>query len=181
MDSFLQPLKEAAREKALPWKLVPCGPRKEAFRRFRKAVSNGNDVANVLLVDAERPVNQSARDHLRSGEDNWSLDFASEDAFHLMVQTMEAWIVADPETLASYYGQDFRTQDLPRAPNLETVSKADLARGLEKATERTRKGRYHKIEHASDLLKRIDASKAKNRCPHCKRLFEKLGQIIAGA
>ena len=181
MDSFLQPIKESAREKALRWKLVCCGPRKEAFQGFRNAVRNGDDSVNVLLVDAEGPVNQSARDHLRSGEDNWDLDFASEDAVYLMVQAMEAWIVADPETLASYYGQGFRRRGLPRAANLERVSKTDLARGLEEATERTRKGRYHKIKHASDLLKRIDASKAKNRCPHCKMLFEKLGQIIAGA
>ena len=61
MDSFLQSLKEAAREKALRWKLVCCGPRKEAFQGFRNAVRNGDDVVNVLLVDAEGPVNQPAR------------------------------------------------------------------------------------------------------------------------
>ena len=143
MDWFLQPLKEAAREEALRWKLVCCGPRKEAFRGFRNAVRNGNDVVNVLLVDAERPVNQSSnRNHLQTGDDQWDLSFASEDAVHLMVQAMEAWIVADPETLASYYGQGFRAQRLPRASDLETVSKADLARGLEEASERTQKGSF---------------------------------------
>ena len=177
MDWFLQPLKEAARKKALRWKLVCCGPRKEAFQGFRNAVRNGSDVVNVLLVDAEAPVSKSARDHLQN-RDNWDLSFASEDAVHLMVQAMEAWIVADPETLASYYGQGFRAQRLARASDLETVSKADLARGLEEATERTQKGSYHKIRHASDLLKRIDANKAKNRCPHCRQLFDTLGQII---
>ena len=111
--------------------------------------------------------------------DKWDLSFASEDAVHLMVQSMEAWIIADPETLASYYGQGFRRRGLPRARNLETVSKADLIRRLEEATERTQKGRYHKIKHATDLLKRIDANKAKNRCPHCRQLFDTLGQIIA--
>ena len=39
--------------------------------------------------------------------------------------------------------------------------------------------RYHKIKHGSDLLKRTDESKAKHRCPHCKQLFDTLGQIIA--
>ena len=38
MDTFLQPLKEAARDKMLPWKLVCCGPRNEAFKRFQNAV-----------------------------------------------------------------------------------------------------------------------------------------------
>ena len=137
-------------------------------------------MVNVLLVDAEAPVRKSARDHLQD-RDNWDLSFASEDAVHLMVQSMEAWIVADAETLASYYGQGFRRRGLPRARNLETVSKADLIRRLGEATEHTRKGRYHKIKHASDLLKRIDANKAKNRCPHCRQLFDTLGKKIASA
>jgi len=37
MDALLRPLKEAARAKALRWKLVPCGARGEAFRGFRRA------------------------------------------------------------------------------------------------------------------------------------------------
>ena len=37
MDALLQPLKEAARAKALHWKLVPCGGRDKAFRGFRSA------------------------------------------------------------------------------------------------------------------------------------------------
>ena len=98
-----------------------------------------------------------------------------------MVQAMEAWIVADPETLASYYGQGFRTGSLSKAANLERVSKADLTRGMRGASENTQKGSYHKIRHASDLLERIDVNKAKNRYPHCKMLFEQLGQIIAEA
>ena len=55
MDAFLQSLKEAARNKALRWKLVCCGPRDEAFRGFRNAVSNGDNAVSVLLVDAEGP------------------------------------------------------------------------------------------------------------------------------
>ena len=180
MDWFLQPLKEAARKKALRWKLVCCGPRKEAFQGFRNAVRNGSDVVNVLLVDAEAPVSQPARDHLQD-RDKWDLSFASEDAVHLMVQSMEAWIVADAETLASYYGQGFRRRGLPRARNLETVSKADLIRRLEEASERTRKGRYHKIKHASDLLKRVEAEKVKARCCHCQRLFDEIGRIVDAA
>ena len=36
MGAFLQPLREAARNKALGWNLVCCGPRDEAFQRFQK-------------------------------------------------------------------------------------------------------------------------------------------------
>ncbi len=96
-----------------------------------------------------------------------------------MVQAMEAWIVADPSALARYYGQGFRLAALPKTRNLEEVSKQDLERGLRQATQATGKGRYHKIKHASDLLKRIDVSAVTSRCGHCKRLFDDLGKILA--
>jgi hypothetical protein len=99
---------------------------------------------------------------------------------HLMVQTMEAWIVADPDALADYYGQRFRRNALPRTANLETVAKPAVATALNNATRDTQKGVYHKIKHASDLLKRIDRAKVQDRCPRCKRMFTTLGQAIRG-
>ena len=98
-----------------------------------------------------------------------------------MVQAMEAWIVADPVALAEYYGQGFVEGQLPKAEYLEVLSKADLMRGLDRATRSTRKGRYLKIRHASDLLKRIDANKVKTRCTHCERLFETLDRTVTAA
>ena len=177
MDTFLQPLKEAARNKALSWKLVCCGPRNEAFQRFQNAVNSGDDVVNVLLVDAEGPVKNPARRHLQD-RDEWDLSFTCEDTVHLMVQTMETWIVADAAALRSYYGQRFRAQELPTT-NLEGVPKADIERSLRETTKATQKGRYHKIRHTSDLLKLIDVESVKARCPHCQRLFDEIGRIIS--
>ena len=180
MDRLLQPLKDAARARALHWKLVPCGGRDEAFRRFRDAVGNGDNAIVVLLVDAERPVSGAPHLHLQS-RDGWNMDFADEDTIHLMVQTMETWIVADPYALSGYYKQNFNDNVLPRRTNLEEVAKADIERALERATEHTQKGCYHKIKHASDLLKQIDVERVKARCPHCARLFDKLGPMIDAA
>ncbi len=180
MTGFLKPLKKAARNKELNLKVVVCGPRSEAFKRFRNAVNNSDNAVSVLLVDAEGPVNQSPRLHLRD-QDKWNLSFTSEDTIHLMVQTMETWIVADSGTLKSYYGQGFRPQKLPGARNLERVPKTDVESSLGEATKDTQKGRYHKIKHASDLLERIDAEKVKARCCHCRRVFKALGQIVDAA
>ena len=180
MTEFLKPLKEAARNKALPWKLVCCGPRNEAFQRFQNAVNDSADAVNVLLVDAEKPVNQLPRRHLRD-RDGWNLSFTREDTVHLMVQTMETWIVADPTALSSYYGQGFRTNKLPRVKNLESAPKTDVESSLREATKDTQKGRYHKIRHAGDLLKRIDAEKVKARCCHCQRLFDDIERIVDAA
>ena len=131
----------------------------------------------MLLVDAEGPVDEDPRSHLQL-RDEWDMQFAEEDTVHLMVQTMETWIVSDSDVLSRYYGQNFNKNMLPTAANLEEVAKADVARALDQATIRTLKGRYHKIRHASDLLKRIDVEKVKARCPHCKRLFDELKQMI---
>lgn len=182
MDTLLQPLKEAARAKALHWKLVACGARNEAFRKFRDEVGKGGDAIIVLLVDAEGPIpaDRGPRQHLQS-RDKWDMQFADEDTVHLMVQSMEAWIVADPDALSAYYGQNFNGNALPKRENLEMAPKADVARALNRATERTTKRRYKKIKHASDLLKRIDVEKVKDRCPHCARLFDVIGRMIDAA
>ena len=114
----------------------------------------------VLLVDAERPVQAQPRAHLYA-RDRWDLADVDDRAVHLMVQTMEAWIVADADALSSYYGQRFNERALPRAADLERVGKQDLENSLQRATAGTQKGRYRKIAHASDLLKRIDPDTVK--------------------
>jgi hypothetical protein len=177
MESFLIPLKDAARAKAWKWRLVCCGGRNATFDGFRNALQNGDDTIVALLVDAEEAVKGPVRAHLQS-KDRWDLKSCSDEVVHLMVQTMEAWIVADPDALAAYYGQKFRRNDLPSSQDLETVTKDDVAKALEEATRDTQKGSYHKIRHASDLLTRIDREKVQKRCRHCARLFERLLKLI---
>ena len=121
---FFSNSRKAARNKALSWKLVCCGSRDETFKRFRDAVNSSPGAVNVLLVDAEEPVSQSPRRHLQD-RDRWDLSSIGEDTVHLMVQTMEAWIVADSEALKDYYGQGLqgeqtseRRQTLRLCPSL---------------------------------------------------------------
>ncbi|WP_423925141.1 DUF4276 family protein [Candidatus Palauibacter sp.] len=180
MDTFLRSLKQAARRKELRWKLVPCGSRDAAFRGFKNAVTAEPEAVNMLLVDAEGPVTKKPREHLRA-RDPWDLSGASDSRLHLMVQTMETWIVADPERLATFYGQGFRTRKLPRQTDLEKEPKERVAVGLREATAGTTKGVYHKIRHASDLLAAIDPATVRDRCRHCKRLFDELAGLIEAA
>ena len=164
MDEFLGPIKQAARNKYWRWKLVPCGSRNDAFKGFKNAVRNGVAGIIVLLVDAEGSVETSAREHLKS-RDGWELGFAADDKVHLMVQTMETWIVADTGALADYYGQNFQESALSSRDDLEIATKTEIAQTLKQATRATQKGVYHKIRHASDLLKRIDSSKVSGSMP----------------
>lgn len=181
MDRFLGPLKMAARRRSLSWKLMLCGSREATYRRFKNTGRTSDpSETQILLVDSEALVRLPPQAHLRD-RDRWDLSFAREDTIHLMVQVMETWIVADPEALARYYGRDFKVGKLPRRPDLEQVPKASVQKALGEATKRTSKGVYHKIRHASALLKRLDQARVKDRCRHCKRLFEALDGIIEAA
>ena len=125
MTAFLRPLTEAAREKSLPFNVVPCGSREETCNRFRHAVRSARpEEICVLLVDAERSVRRPprARAHLRE-TDGWDLSEAIENTVHLMAQIMETWIVADPTALAAYYGNGFNPAKLPARTNLEESPK----------------------------------------------------------
>ena len=175
MDIFLGRLKAATLARLWRWNLVPCGSRGDAFKAFRRAVRGGKGGVIVLLVDSEDPVKAATfREHLER-RDRWTFEFASGDSddwLHLMVRTMETWIVADRTALKDYYGNGLDESELPGLDDLEAAPAVDKA--LERATRHTGKGEYRKIAHASDLLRRIDPETVRKRCPACRRLFETL-------
>lgn len=177
MEGLLAEIKDAFRECGWHWRLVPCGSRNEARKRFDNECRRAEPGIVILLVDSEAPVNTGPIDHLAS-RDGWNLQGVESGRVHLMVQTMETWIVADSKALKSYYGQGFRESALPRNRNLEEVSKKDVAEGLTRATEQTQKGAYHKIRHARHLLQRIEPATVRQRCGHCERLFTTLKGLI---
>ena len=172
MDAFLQELREAARTKGWRWQLTCCGDRGRAFRAFEAAVRQGEPGLLVLLVDSEVPVTAATFGQHLQQHDGWNIGFASDNRIHLMVQTMETWIVADRQALREYYGTGFSAGALPGTGNLEAASA--VGKALERATRNTGKGEYRKIGHASDLLRRIDPETVRKRCPACRRLFETL-------
>jgi hypothetical protein len=94
-----------------------------------------------------------------------------------MVQCTEAWFVADPEALASYYGSGFNAAVLPQHRIVESVAKDDVLSGLRNATARARRGAYHKTSHGFDLLGRIDPSVVRPRAPHAERFFATLAAL----
>lgn len=163
-------------------KIILCGGRKSAFDDFKIAVRQHQDAFNILLVDAEGEVanNHTAWEHLKKRVgDEWDKPKGiSDEQCHLMVQTMEAWLIADLEAVGKYYGQGFKKKSLPKSPKVEEIPKKDLEPKLVIATRNTTKGEYHKIRHASELLGLINVKTVRDAAPHCNRLFETLENKI---
>jgi Domain of unknown function (DUF4276) len=198
-DALFANERSRARDRHGSLRFICCGGRQEAYEAFRNAMKVNGERINALLVDSETPVppvpTDKARDgvirieHLRQSHgtgnrgqgDGWSLSDDLAEQVHLMVQCMEAWIVADPEALTRFYKQNFNANRLSKRLNLEEESKADILAGLESATDSTQKGRYAKIRHASQLLAAIDPEKIARRCLRFRIFREWLATSIEGS
>lgn len=182
-DALLEPQKNAARARNMRWKLVLCGGRNVTFDAFQHATRMAGSEIVVLLVDAEALVATSTptgrATHLAT-RDGWNLEGATAERVHLMTQCMEAWIVADAETLAAFYGKGFHRGALPKRNVLDDEPKASLYTALEAATKQTQKGSYGKIKHASELLKRLKPAIVATRCTSFQDFTKSLDAAITG-
>lgn len=93
-----------------------------------------------------------------------------------MVQLMEAWFLADPEAVGSWYGKGFRPWADRR--DIEAVPSVDVKQQLKAATRDTKKREYHKTRHAPALLAAIDSRKVQERAAHCRRFFDALAAAV---
>ena len=178
LREFLKSLRDEARQKKIRFEVMACGSRNETFDKFKTARRTHTTAFNVLLVDAEEPLAQPPWRHLRE-RDGWNLQAADERHCHLMVQTTEAWIVADVEALKHFYQKGFNAKAIPKNPDVERINKAELARALKNATRRTNKGEYHKTRHTPELLKKIAPAKVRKAARHCDRLFDTLTEEMS--
>jgi hypothetical protein len=164
-------------------RVSPCGSRKEAFDDFCTALSIcGDDEIPILLVDSEGPVTSPINkpwQHLRDRVgDEWHKPVgATDEQAHLMVQCMETWFIADKETLANFYQQNFKEHALPVRTNIEEIPKNDLLNSLKRATKDTQKGEYSKGDHSFKILAIIDPQKVIANSDHAKRLIDTLRTI----
>jgi len=163
-------------------KVLSCGSRQEAYNDFCTAIENGERA--MLLVDSESLVSTTAKQakpwsHVKSrADDGWAKPAGTnDDELHFMVICMEAWFLADKESLESYFGQYFNMQALPKHSDIELVSKSDIYRGLSRATRDTKKGEYGKGKHSFEILAQIDPEKVRKASPYADRFLNALNHL----
>jgi hypothetical protein len=118
-------------------RLSACGGRNSAFDDFKTAFacSKAGDYI-AMLVDSEDPVTDVDKTwaHLKA-RDNWDKPAGADDEQVLFMTTcMEAWIVADRETLKKHYGHKLQETALPPSNNLESRCRSDVHDKLKQAT-----------------------------------------------
>ena len=177
-SSFFKELVQVARSKQINWDITVCGSRNKAFRDFKNALADHPNAFIILLVDSEAPVKQPPWEHLKL-RDNWDSPGVDDTHCYLMVQAMEAWFMADIDTLKNFYEQGFKENTIPKNTNVEMIEKDVLERKLKEATRDTKsKGEYKKIQHASKLLEMLDVDKVRKASSECERLFTTLTELM---
>ena len=179
---FFKELVQVARNKQINWDITVCGSRNKAFRDFKNALADHPNAFIILLVDSEAPVTQPPWEHLQS-RDNWDLPAGVDETHcYLMVQAMEAWFMADIDTLKKFNGQGFKENAIPKNINVEVIDKDLLERSLKAASCDTKsKGEYQKIQHASKLLEMLDVDKVRQASSECERMFATLTALMEKA
>ncbi len=166
---------------------VMCGSRRDAYEDFKTALESQPEAFNVLLIDAESPVFSTVRpwEHLRSRTEDhpWILDAVNfdDEQCQLMVQTMEAWLIADIDALREFYGDGFKEDGIERLmsqyQNVEKISKETLYIQLKTATRHSKNGKYEKRTkrtHAPKLLALLNVARVREASPYCDRFFTTL-------
>ena len=155
------------------------GSRNQTFESFVEAVRKaGPDELPILLVDSEGPVqeSESAWQHLQDS-DGWRRPAsADDDSAFLMVQAMEAWLLADRDALREYFGERFNESRLPRRDNPEEIPKDDLEPALRRASENCGR-QYDKGAVSFEILGRLDARKVAAQCSRAKSLLDYLRSL----
>ena len=174
---FREFLKSAGLKKGKMPGIIACGGRERAYDKFCTAQRNAKvNEFIVLLVDSEEGVEGGVGPWIfLKRRDGWDKPAGTSDEnAHLMVQCMEAWFLADRDTLAQFFGNGFSANSLPNRSDVENIPKPDLYDALKRATRRSRKREYGKGPHSFDLLAQLDPQKVVDASPYAKRLVDTL-------
>ena len=165
---FFGEIDRAASQKEMRFRLIHCGS--NPVEDYKISLKSNPNSLNFVLRDSEAPYTDALSRRLCRDA---GLSASDAKSVFWMVQMMESWFLADRNALKNYYDDErFHEGSLPKNPNVEEISKDDVADGLKRATKNCKKGAYHKRKHAPDILSKIDPERVKKASPQCRRIFE---------
>jgi len=131
-----------------------------------------NDFKRVsfLLFDLDGPEEKRKVDLQSHGLSNHG------DNVFYMIQEMESWFLSQPDVLDSYYGKTITGKKISEIMTKQSPAEIPTPKKeMKKITQNLNKGKeYQEVKHATELLKRLDATKLENDFPDFKRLIEQL-------
>jgi len=159
--------------------IIACGDRGSAYTQFCNRLRSGNsEEFPILLVDSEGAVSAINPWDYLFNRDKWKRPHnAQDEQAHLMVQCMEAWFLADIDTLENYFGCGFNRKNRSGLQNIEEVEKTDVFNRLKSIARQSGLGEYRKGSHSFDILKQIDPAKVCKASQHAKRLIDTLRRM----
>lgn len=162
----LHKLLEQSLKGKLP-KMILGGGKSQTIKKFKTNKLNAQQF--LLLIDLDKP-----EEYLNGDLEENELTAYAENVFYMVLE-MENWFLSQPDILDKFYGKDNNgkliSQKLPKKKAIEIAHPDEE---LQRLTKSTKKGEYHKIKHAVELLKLLDCSKLESDFTEFKRLVEKL-------
>lgn len=127
---------------------------------IRKFKGDKGSKKKLLLIDLD--ANEDARaDQIQELELDENLSF-------FMIQELESWFISQSELLNTYYGTDIKSKIQGKDPkNISNPSGL-----LAQLTKKSQKGEYHKVKHATDLLKQLNLTNLEKSFDDVKLLIQ---------
>lgn len=164
---------EKAGIKMMP-RIVACGSRRAAYDKFRTSIAQGETA--LLLIDSEDPISfgDSPWKYLatRPGDGFAKPDGVTDDCCHFMVSCMESWFMADKNVLSEFFEQDFNINLLPKRPDIESIPRDDIYKGLQSASANCKtKAKYGKGDHSFKILSMISPTLVRSQSKWADRFL----------
>ncbi len=173
-EAWTKFFKAAGLERRMPRPFCGKG-RKNTYDLFCTAFKNRKvEEFALLLLDSEDAVAEgdTVWQHLKKHDQMDKPAGATDKHDYLMVQVMETWLLADAETLRTYFGKQFKVSKIPAWTDLELQSKQSIFDALDKATAGCGEKRYAKGRISFEVLAIISPQKVADNCPHTKQLLD---------
>jgi len=144
-------------------RIVMGEDKKSSVRKFSNLELGTNGLkTKSLLIDLDNPESERTND---LNEHN----LTQQGKFVcFMIQEMEAWFLSQPKILDSHFGE-FISRKIPKKHPKEQENPSDF---LIEITRQSKKGPYHKVRDASDLLILLDPDDVSEKFDDFRNLIE---------